>query len=551
MRQIVGMNKAKLSILAMFFLVGGIHAEVSGQGALSDYQRADALPGLTRGKVFKTRIQLNAIAGSDSFWYALKTGPQTHEFVFVDAAAGKRIPAFDHEALASALSEKMGNPVDPQRLPFQSLEYVSGGDSIQFKTRNQRWEFDRIRGTLETVGESKLSGVETLNQIRASGKRGQESEVRFVNQLSEPVRTFWINEEGRWIEYERIPAGGRHAQHSFENHVWVVTDGSREPLGVYVASATPTDIVIDQKRAIKPAKRERQWRTPGSSNRSTSPDRKWKVSIVDSNVVMREIESGEGKVLSSDGTADNPYIPRFYWSPDSSRVVVIQEKPAQNHEVYMVESAPKEGVQPKLKTMNYLKPGDQIAVPRPKLFDVDQGRQIPVDNGLFGNPWRINEIRWRPDSTAFSFLYNERGHQVMRVVSVDSESGQARSIVDESCPTFFDYSGKKFSSYHEPSKSMIWMSERDGWNHLYLIDLEDGRVTRQVTQGEWVVRGVDRVDWDLGKVWLRIGGYFPDQDPYYVHHAVADLQDGELTLLTRGDGDHEIEFLEGEYPKHL
>ena len=182
---------------------------------------------------------------------------------------------------------------------------------------------------------------------------------------------------------------------------------------------------------------------------------------------------------------------------------------------------------------------------RPKLFDVGQKRQIAVDNTLFSNPWRINQVRWRPDSRSFSFLYNERGHQVMRIVSVDSITGQVHLIVDESSQTFIDYSGKQFSSYHDPSDSLIWMSERDGWNHLYLIDLKEGQVKRQLTKGDWVVRGVDRVDWELGKVWVRIGGYYSEQDPYYVHHAVVDLLDGGLTLLTRGDGDHEIEFLKG------
>ena len=35
------------------------------------------------------------------------------------------------------------------------------------------------------------------------------------------------------------------------------------------------------------------------------------------------------------------------------------------------------------------------------------------------------------------------------------------------------------------------MSERDGWNHLYLYDGATGRVKNQITKGPWVVRGVD------------------------------------------------------------
>ena len=36
------------------------------------------------------------------------------------------------------------------------------------------------------------------------------------------------------------------------------------------------------------------------------------------------------------------------------------------------------------------------------------------------------------------------------------------------------------------------MSERDGWNHLYLYDGATGRVKNQITKGDWVVRGVVR-----------------------------------------------------------
>ena len=38
------------------------------------------------------------------------------------------------------------------------------------------------------------------------------------------------------------------------------------------------------------------------------------------------------------------------------------------------------------------------------------------------------------------------------------------------------------------------MSERDGWNHLYLYDAATGTVKNQITKGDWVVRSVDRVD---------------------------------------------------------
>jgi dipeptidyl aminopeptidase/acylaminoacyl peptidase len=86
------------------------------------------------------------------------------------------------------------------------------------------------------------------------------------------------------------------------------------------------------------------------------------------------------------------------------------------------------------------------------------------------------------------------------------------------------------------------MSERDGWNHLYLYDAMTGRVKNQITRGEWVVRGVERVDKEKRQIWFRAGGIIPGQDPYYIHYARVNFDGSSLTVLTEGDGSHTIEF---------
>jgi dipeptidyl aminopeptidase/acylaminoacyl peptidase len=168
-----------------------------------------------------------------------------------------------------------------------------------------------------------------------------------------------------------------------------------------------------------------------------------------------------------------------------------------------------------------------------------------VDDGLFPNPFTETgelSIRWPPDSGRFTFLYNQRGHQVMRVVAVDAQTGEARVVVDERSSTFIDYSGKAFAEYLDDTGEIIWMSERDGWNHLYLYDAKSGRVKNQITKGEWVVRGVDRVDKDKRQIWFRAGGIRPGQDPYYIHFCRVNFDGTGLVVLTEGDGTHVAAF---------
>lgn len=92
------------------------------------------------------------------------------------------------------------------------------------------------------------------------------------------------------------------------------------------------------------------------------------------------------------------------------------------------------------------------------------------------------------------------------MIEVDGQKGEARTIVNEQPPTFFCYSSKKFHHDLGDGKQMIWMSERDGWNHLYLYDSVNGKVINQITKGNWPVRGVESVDDQRKHIYFRASG---------------------------------------------
>ncbi len=273
--------------------------------------------------------------------------------------------------------------------------------------------------------------------------------------------------------------------------------------------------------------------------RPESPDGRWIVLEKAGNLAMRNTRTGEESALTRNGSADDHYdAGNVWWSPDSAHLVAMKTSDAQEHRVYMVDSSPRDQVQPKLKVIDYLKPGDRIAVSKPHLFAVDGMKEIAVADALFPTPWSIEEMRWDPDSKRFTFLYNQRGHQVLRLVAVDGFTGAARALIDETSKTFIDYADKTFLRYLPETREAIWMSERDGWNHLYLIDTQKGAVKNQITRGEWVVTEVERVDVVKRQIWFRALGIYPGQDPYYVHECRIDFDGSHLVKLTAGDGTH-------------
>jgi hypothetical protein len=176
------------------------------------------------------------------------------------------------------------------------------------------------------------------------------------------------------------------------------------------------------------------------------------------------------------------------------------------------------------------------------LFDVAAKTRTVVDNALFPNAYDNSRLQWRRDSSAFTFDYNERGHQVFRIIEVDAATGRARAVVSEEAKTFFNYSGKRFRHDVDDGKEVIWMSERDGWNHLYLYDGATGQVKNQITRGEWPVRGVVKVDEKARQIWFSASGMYPGQDPYFVHYYRINFDGTGLTTFTQADANHNVVF---------
>jgi dipeptidyl aminopeptidase/acylaminoacyl peptidase len=273
-----------------------------------------------------------------------------------------------------------------------------------------------------------------------------------------------------------------------------------------------------------------------------SPDGKWTVAIKEFQLWLHDRETDEETVLGTDGSQEHFYEDQVYWSPDSTRFVAMKTRRGGDRKVFLIESSPKDQLQPKLDSYDYLKPGDDIPLTTPCLFRVADHQKIEISNALFPNPWSVSEVRWERDSKRFSFLYNQRGHQILRNIAVDGETGEARAIIDEQSPTFIDYAGKQFSYTTRDTDEIIWMSERDGWNHLYLVDSRTGNVKNPITQGNWVVRGVDHVDEARRQIWFRAGGIYPEHDPYYIHYCRINFDGSGLTRLTDGDGTHSVRF---------
>ncbi len=283
--------------------------------------------------------------------------------------------------------------------------------------------------------------------------------------------------------------------------------------------------------------------TPADAVPLRSPDGKLEASVSNFNVVLRDAGTRPWTPLSADGSEGNCYeLDSLRWSPDSKKLVAFRVVPGYRRLVHYVESSPEDQLQPKHSSRFYAKPGDVLDLEMPVLFHVASKRQLSVDNGLFLNPYDISNPVWRRDSSAFTFEFNERGHQRFRVIEVNSETGTPRAVITEEPPTFFCYSSKKYRRDIQEGREVIWMSERDGWNHLYLYDGVTGAVKNQITKGPWVVRGVAEVDEAARQIYFSASGMYAGKDPYFVHYYRINFDGTGLTPLTTADANHTVSF---------
>jgi dipeptidyl aminopeptidase/acylaminoacyl peptidase len=408
-------------------------------------------------------------------------------------------------------------------------------------------------GARQTASRRDNAGDESLPVLRAphpSRDSAVDTEVVFENRLKETVNLFWIDSGGARVPYGNIRPGEKYTQHTFAGHVWLVTSADKKNVAVFEAEDVPATAIIDGRQPERSRSRRARienFRPPAAGPRS--PDGKWEVVLHHDNLFLRELAAGTETQLTTDAgprdtfarEPDNPE-PDVFWAPDAKHFVALRLKPGGQRRVYLIESSPADQLQPKLDSYSYLKPGDDVDIRKPHLFDAEAKKEIPVSDPLFANPWSLDDFRWDADSARFTFLFNQRGHQALRIVAVDALTGAAKPIVDETNRTFIDYSGKFFCERLDDTGEIIWMSERDGWNQLYLYDAKTGAVKNQITKGEWVVRGVDFVDREKRQVWFQAGGIVPGQDPYFIHFCRVNFDGTGLTVLTDGNGTHTAQF---------
>ncbi len=291
-----------------------------------------------------------------------------------------------------------------------------------------------------------------------------------------------------------------------------------------------------------------------------SPDGKLEAFIRDWNLWVRDTATGQERALTSDGVTDFGYAtdnagwstsdrPIVLWSPDSQKIAKFPQDQREVGEMHLLET--RVG-RPGLRTWKYPMPGDQtVTMIHRVIIDLatskivrlqippDQHRSTLCDNVVCCGEWR--DVQWSADGSTLAFVSTSRDHKRAQLRVAAAATGVVREVLEETTPTFYESgNGGVNWRYLPASNEVIWFSERDNWGHLYLYDLQAGRLKRQITTGEGNVTQLLRVDEKTRTLYFLGVGREKGRDPYFRHLYRISMDGENLELLTPADADHDV-----------
>jgi len=284
-----------------------------------------------------------------------------------------------------------------------------------------------------------------------------------------------------------------------------------------------------------------------------SPDGSAVAFIADYNLHVVPADGGEpARALTTDGHADLFYgrldwvyqeelygrgnFQGYWWSPDSSHIALLKLDESPVEEFVLVSDVP---ARPEIERTNYPKVGEPNPIVEIGAIDVRSGEtkwfdvsKYPADDRL------IVRVTWGEDSREVFFQVQDRVQSWLDMVAGDVATGTTRLLWRETSDCWVEAGPEPV--WIDGGKSFLWLSERDGYRHLYRF-ANDGQSEGRLTEGDWQVLELVAVDEDKGCVYVT-----SDKDSKIEAHLYrVPLACGEPQRITKGRGTHDVTMAPG------
>jgi dipeptidyl-peptidase-4 len=228
-------------------------------------------------------------------------------------------------------------------------------------------------------------------------------------------------------------------------------------------------------------------------------------------------------------------VQAWKWSHDSQYLAYWQ---IDEREVPIFQMTDYEGRHPTWETLPYPKVGDKNPIAKIGVIDVETGAKkwmnLDIDGGY------IPRIYWTSKKGQLAVTWMNRAQTHMKLYFFDVKTGEGRLIMEDKADRWIDmydfFAGiLDYFVFPEESESFFWVSDRDGFNHIYRYDY-DGKLLNQVTKGDWEVTIINSIDAKGKSVYYTSTEEHPTQRHLYR----IDSNGKKKTKLTKERGNHSL-----------
>ncbi|MDX1905474.1 MAG: S9 family peptidase [Bacteroidia bacterium] len=274
-----------------------------------------------------------------------------------------------------------------------------------------------------------------------------------------------------------------------------------------------------------------------------SPDGSQIAYVFENNLYAQALAGGDAVQVTQDGlrnhiingAADWVYeeefalTSAFAWSPDGTKIAFYRFDESQVQEFSMAVYGSLYPVEQRFK---YPKAGEANAIVSIHIYDLAARRTVMCDVGPERDQY-IPRILWAAAGSLGIMRMNRLQNQV-DVLLADPATGATRLLLSESSPTYIREPAD-FSWYFLADGRMLWLSERDGYQHVYLYDAA-GALIRPVTSGAYEVTDIIGVDEKNERLYYRS----TEVSPLERHFYVIGLNGKKKEKLSREAGSHDV-----------
>ncbi len=323
--------------------------------------------------------------------------------------------------------------------------------------------------------------------------------------------------------------------------------------GTKKTAATREGILSDYKIPAMPSSKY---------NEVLSPDGKKAAYIKNWNLWIRDINTKKENAITTDGVKDFGYATDnagwthsdkaiVLWSPDSKKIATFIQDERHVKNMYLVKTTV--GA-PELSQWKYPLPGDSAIVKIHRvIIDVISGSIIKLKTAADDHRSTLcddiscsgsfDDNEWAADGATLAFVSTPRDHKKATLRIANAATGDVRQVFEETVPTQYESGQGSINwKYLPASNEFIWYSEKDNWGHLYLYDLTTGKLKNRITQGNYVVTKLLKIDEKKRQLYFEGKGKEAGRNPYFKYFYKVDFSGKNLVLLTPEEGDHNISF---------